>query len=272
MTPILHALHCQPWLITPEAHAAMRRTVTSAGLFNEPPEPPESELLCVEDGIGIVSISGPLMKRPDIFARVLLGATDMDAIGEAIAEAGQRADVQAVLLAFDSPGGTVNGTPELAAAVAALSKAKYVYAFSDGQMCSAAYWIASQADAIYATPSARVGSIGVLLPMLDESKAFEQAGVKVELFAAGKYKSVGVPGVSLTDEQRAWLQADIDEIYADFKAAVLARGRRITPDVMEGQCFSGRKASYNSLTSGVVQDRATALMKLRERHVKQPAS
>ena len=26
-------------------------------------------------------------------------------------------------------------------------------------MCSAAYWIASQADAIYATPSARVGSI-----------------------------------------------------------------------------------------------------------------
>ena len=61
-------------------------------------------------------------------------------------------------------------------------------------------------------------------------------------------------------------------LYADFKAAVLARGRRITPDVMEGQCFSGRKASYNSLTSGVVQDRATALMKLRERHVKQPAS
>ena len=51
---------------------------------------------------------------------------------------------------------------------------------------------------------------------------------------------------------------------------MLARGRRITPDVMEGQCFSGRKASYNSLTSGVVQDRTTALMKLRERHVKEP--
>jgi ClpP class serine protease len=139
-------------------------------------------------------------------------------------------------------------------------------------MCSAAYWIASQSDAIFATPSARVGSIGVLLPMLDESEAFKQAGLKVELFAAGKYKSVGVPGVSLTDEQRAWLQADVDEIYADFKAAVLARGRRIYPDAMEGQCFSGRKASYNSLTSGVVQDRSTALAKLRERHVKQAAS
>ena len=48
---------------------------------------------------------------------------------------------------------------------------------------------------------------------------------------------------------------------------MLARGRRITPDVMEGQCFSGRKASYNSLTSGVVLSRSEALMKLRERHV-----
>ena len=235
----------------------MCRAAGNLGLFTDPPQPTSPPaLFTVERGVGIVTIHGALMKRPDFFSRLLLGATDMEDVGAALVAARDRQDVQAVFLDVDSPGGTVNGTPELAALVAAVSKAKYVYAFSDGQMCSAAYWIASQADAIYATPSARVGSIGVLLPMLDESKAFEQAGVKVELFAAGKYKSVGVPGVSLTDEQRA----------------VLARGRRITPDVMEGQCFSGRKASYNSLTSGVVQDRATALMKLRERHVKQPAS
>jgi signal peptide peptidase SppA len=273
VTPLLHAIHYQPWLITPEAHAAMCRAAGNLGLFTDPPQPTSPPaLLTVERGVGIVTIHGALMKRPDFFSRLLLGATDMEDVGAALVAARDRQDVQAVFLDVDSPGGTVNGTPELAALVADVSKAKYTYAFTDGQMCSAAYWIASQSDAVFATPSARVGSIGVLLPMLDESKAFEQAGVKVELFAAGKYKSVGVPGVSLTDEQRAWLQADIDEIYADFKAAVLARGRRITPDVMEGQCFSGRKASYNSLTSGVVQDRATALMKLRERHVQSPAS
>jgi ClpP class serine protease len=74
--------------------------------------------------------------------------------------------------------------------------------------------------------------------------------------------------VSLGEEQRTWLQSQIDEIYGDFKEAVLARGRRITPDVMEGQDFSGRKAAYNSLTSGVVASRDAALAKLRERHVK----
>jgi signal peptide peptidase SppA len=271
VTPLLHAIHHQPWLITPEAHAAMVRASSRVELFSQnAPAPPDPDFLTVEGGVGIVAIHGALMKRPVFFSRLLFDATDMEDIEAALVAARDREDVQAVFLDVDSPGGTVNGTPELAALVADVSKAKDTYAYTDGQMCSAAYWIASQADAIYASPSARVGSIGVLLPMLDESKAFEMAGLKVELFAAGKYKSVGVPGVSLTDEQRAWLQADIDEIYGDFKAAVLARGRRITPDVMEGQCFSGRKASYHSLTSGVVQDRTTALMKLRERHVKEP--
>ncbi len=270
MTQLLHALYHQPWLITPEAHAAMRRAADACALFPQPPgddpDDPDSDLLEIEDGIGIISISGVLMKRPDVFSRVLLGATDMDEIAEAIAEAGDRADVQAVLLDIDSPGGTVNGTPELAAAVAMLSKNKYVYAFSDGQMCSAAYWIAAQADVIYATPSARVGSIGVLLPMLDESEAFKLEGLKMEVFAAGKYKSVGVPGVALTDDQRAWLQSSINEINADFHAAVLARGRTIVPDSMEGQDFSGQKAFAAQLTSGVIQDRATVLAKMRVRH------
>jgi len=269
MTPMLHAVHYQPWLITPEAHAAMLRALSRTELFrDDSPQPPEPELLIVENGVGIVTVHGALMKRPDFFERLFLGATDMEAVSEALEAARDRGDVQAVFLDIDSPGGTVNGTPELAALVAGVSKTKYIYAFTDGQMCSAAYWIASQADAIFATPSARVGSIGVLMPMLDESKAFEQAGLKVELFAAGKYKSIGVAGTSLTDEQRAWLQAQLDETYGDFKAAVLVRGRSITPDVMEGQCFSGRKASYNSLTSGVVGSRAEALLKLRERHVR----
>ena len=246
----------------------MLRASSRVELFSQDsPPPPEPDLLTVDGGVGIVTVHGALMKRPDFFARLLLGATDMEDVAAALEAARDRADVQAVFLDVDSPGGTVNGTPELAALVAEVSKAKYTYAFTDGQMCSAAYWIASQADAIFGTPSARVGSIGVLLPMLDETKAFEQAGLKVEMFAAGKYKSMGAAGVSLTDEQRAWLQAQVDEIYADFKTAVLARGRRITPDVMEGQCFSGRKASYNSLTSGVALSRVEALMKLRERHV-----
>ena len=34
MTPLLHALHYQPWLITPETHAAMLRALSRTELFS----------------------------------------------------------------------------------------------------------------------------------------------------------------------------------------------------------------------------------------------
>ena len=68
-----------------------------------------------------------------------MGATDSEEIGAAIQEAASRPDIKAVFLDIDSPGGTVAGTPEIAAAVSALDKKKPGYAFSSGLMASAAY-------------------------------------------------------------------------------------------------------------------------------------
>ena len=140
--------------------AATRSFLDRGAALTQPGQ--SSPLLSVEDGIGVVAIDGPILRKPDVFARVLFRATDSKMISEALREAGQRDDIKAVFLDIDSPGGTVAGTPELAATVKSINDRKPVYAFSSGLMASAAYWIASQARAIYATPSAQVGSIGVL--------------------------------------------------------------------------------------------------------------
>jgi len=107
-----------------------------------------------------VEVSQAMLEAARKRFQLLFGATDIEDIMEAVNAAAVRPDVQAVFLDIDSPGGSVSGTPELAQAVSDLCKAKYTYAFSGGQMCSAAYWVASQCDAIYVSPSARVGSIG----------------------------------------------------------------------------------------------------------------
>ena len=224
-----------------------------------------SSLLSVEDGVATVSISGPIIRKPDIFARVLMGATDSEEIGAAIQEAASRPDIKAVFLDIDSPGGTVAGTPEIAAAVSALDKKKPVYAFSSGLMASAAYWIASQARAIYATPSAQVGSIGVVQAVVDRSAAINAAGIKVEVFSVGKYKAMGAPGTPLTDDQRELIQSNLAEIAGEFHAAVLAKGRAIPAEAMEGQTFSGRQAQRHNL-AGMVQDRAEAMRRLKVYH------
>jgi signal peptide peptidase SppA len=260
-------IQTREWLIQPEALHAMAATTRA---FHDrggslPASAPTSELLAIEDGIGVVAINGPILRKPGIFARLFLGATDSEEIGAALREAGGRPDVKAVFLDIDSPGGTVLGTPELAAAVGTLNESKPVYAFSSGLMASAAYWIASQASAIYATPSAQVGSIGVVQAILDDSQALEKRGLKVEVFAVGKYKSIGAPGTPLNDDQRDLIRSNLAEIAREFHAAVLANGRAIPAEAMEGQTFSGRQAQRLNL-AGVVPDRAEALRRLRVYH------
>lgn len=226
------------------------------------PEAAENPLLTMEDGVGIIRLHGPLMRDPDLISTLLFGATDINQVADAVRQASDSKEVKSILLDIDSPGGTVNGTPELAQVVADASKLKTIYAFSAGQMCSAAYWVASQCQAVYASPSARVGSIGVMLPFIDSAEKFRSQGLKVEVFAAGKFKGMGTPGVPLSEEQRALLQADVEEIAADFKEAVLARGRRIPDEAMEGQSFSARKAQRYNL-AGVVRGRDEVMARLR---------
>ena len=226
------------------------------------PEAAENPLLTMEDGVGIIRLHGPLMRDPDLISTLLFGATDINQVADAVRQAADSKEVKSILLDIDSPGGTVNGTPELAQVVADASRLKTIYAFSAGQMCSAAYWVASQCQAVYASPSARVGSIGVMLPFIDSAEKFRSQGLKVEVFAAGKFKGMGTPGVPLSEEQRALLQADVEEIAADFKEAVLARGRRIPDEAMEGQSFSARKAQRYNL-AGVVRGRDEVMARLR---------
>lgn len=230
-----------------------------------PNQPNTSSLLSVEDGIGVVAIDGPILRKPDFFARVFFGATSSEEIGAALREAGSRDDIKAVFLDIDSPGGTVAGTPELANAVASLNAQKPVYAFSSGLMASAAYWVASQARAIYATPSAQVGSIGVVQAVVDNSAALDKAGIKVEVFSVGKYKAMGAPGTPLTDDQRELISSNLAEIAGEFHAAVLAKGRAIPPEAMEGQTFNGKQAQRFNL-AGMVADRSEAMRRLRVYH------
>jgi hypothetical protein len=101
-----------------------------------------------------------------------------------------------------------------------------------------------------------------MLPFIDSTEKFRSEGLKVEVFAAGKFKGMATPGVPLSEEQRALIQSDIEEIAAEFKTAVLARGRKIPDSAMEGQSFSARNAQRLNL-AGMVKSRDEVLSRLR---------
>lgn len=261
---IMTALICEPWLLSPQMHKTLtdiarahatggKEEADQHAIAAEMQSNPKKREFCLVDNVAIIPCEGIVGRK---FDSVLYssGVTSVDIFTRLVQTAAADEEVDALLLSFDSPGGQVMGTPEAAKAVANARAVKPVVSYADGLCDSAAYWIASQADVVYATPSADVGCIGCYMALIDSSRAYETEGYHVNLFKSGKYKGMGYPGTSLTDEQRAMLQSDVDRIAAEFKAAVRSgRGRNISDDVMQGQSFSVEEAQRVGLIDSVAE-------------------
>lgn len=187
----------------------------------------------------------------------------MNTFRGALAAAVADPDIGAIVLDVDSPGGTVAGTPETAQAVAEAAAAKPLVAMVDTLCASAAYWIASQARAIWAQPSAELGSIGIMATHLDLSGALEQAGVKPTVITSksADFKAEFSPFQPLTDDAKAHLQSRADE-QEDAFVATIAAGRKAQADTVRASYGRGRTMSAKSALSAGMIDRVGTMADL----------
>lgn len=215
-------------------------------IFGEPL--PVSEV--TSDGIAIIPVCGIMAAGiPEVFKR--FGFTDPGDIAAEIREAAENQAVKGIMLDVNSPGGSIQGIPELADLVAEVNKIKPTISFTQYLNASAAYWVSCGAAAQFATKTAEVGSIGAYVAIEDCTKAFEIFGIKMEIFKSGKFKGMGIQGTSLNDEQRAAIQADVESIAAMFKSHVERERKGISSDAMQGQTFMGEKAVSAKLVDKV---------------------
>jgi signal peptide peptidase SppA len=201
--------------------------------------------------VAVISLVGPMSKNGG--RSLSSGASTVD-LRRQVRLAAADPDVTAMLLRIDSPGGQIAGTPDLAADVRQAALKKPFYAYAEDMCCSAAYWVASQCNAIYANASAFVGSIGVLLVITDSSEAAQQAGEKVIVVSTGDFKGVGAEGTEITEEQVAYIQGQVDDIGAQFISAV-NRGRGLSLTLgqapADGAVYFGAKARSVGLVDGI---------------------
>ena len=112
------------------------------------PSLPKRPVIDTPVGIALIPVVGSLVRRT-VGLDPASGFTSYAEIAGMVDAALADPSVEGIVLDIDSPGGTVNGTPELAEAVADASRQKFVYAFSAGLMCSAAYWVGDGAAALW---------------------------------------------------------------------------------------------------------------------------
>lgn len=134
--------------------------------------------------------------------------------------------VRAIVIDCDSPGGTVSGVDELAAEIYSARGKKEITAVVNCLCASAAYYIASQATKIVASPSSQTGSIGVFAALRDDTAMLEKQGVKFTLVTYGENKSAGDPRTPTSPSAIAELQEMVNAFGGMFDKAV-ARGRGV---------------------------------------------
>jgi protease-4 len=175
-------------------------------------------------------------------------------LNEALERAGREAQVRAVIVAIDSPGGAVAGGEALHAALARLAERKPVVAVMGGTAASAGYMAALPAGRVFAREATVTGSIGVILQSFDASELLARLGVRAESLPSGAFKDQPSPFRPLTEEGREQLMRVVRDLHEQF-VAMVAAGRNMPPErvreLADGRVFTGREAVRLGLVDAI---------------------
>lgn len=236
---LLRAFGERAWLIEPRKAAeivAMLEYRHAHGVrpqaFREDGPAPRAEVSSNTGRVRVVRLYGVIMPRAEAVEDISQSCALMTEFTTAFRAAEKDTNASAIVLDIDSPGGRVDLVHEAADMVwKARKPGRPIVAVANATMCSAAYWIGSQADQLVCTPSGEVGSIGVYTVHQDVSEFMAAAGVRMTYIHEGARKVEGNPFEPLSPEARAYLQESVRDTYDNFVAAV-ARGRRVKEDVV----------------------------------------
>jgi len=169
------------------------------------------------EGLAIIPVSGTLINR---FGSSWGYVTGYNFIRSQLSMAMADDDVKGVILDINSYGGEAAGCFELAADIRAARDKKPITAIVDSNAYSAGYAIASAATKVVATPSAGVGSVGVITMHVDQSEWLAKVGIKVTLIYEAEHKADGNPFEALSTDVKADIKASIHKSYEAFVSLV----------------------------------------------------
>ncbi len=202
--------------------------------------------------VAFIRIEGTIVSRssaPSLFGSAQ--TTSADQIKSYIEQIQRNNRIEGVIFEINSPGGSGVAADEIARLISELDKPTVSYIREVGT--SAAYWIASSTDTIYANRLSTVGSIGVLSGFLDFSQFIQQYNISYNRFVAGENKDFGSPFLAPTDEQSEHFQSLLNSLYDVFLLEV-ATLRNVSIDQLQpladGSIYSGVRAKELGLIDG----------------------
>lgn len=204
---------------------ASRENLEAAYGFG-PCEDEDRKPFVYQDGVAVIPIHGTLLNRCNwswgfvtgyqYIRRMLNLALDDD-------------DVELIVFDVDSPGGEAAGCFELAREIMASRRVKPSLAMVDALAASGGIALGVAPTAIYAIPSARIGSIGVYRMHVSYEGALKDAGIKVTFATAGEHKVDGNPYQDLPQAVLDEWRESAGKTWDDF-ISLVAEARDLSED------------------------------------------
>ena len=175
------------------------------------------------------------------------GDTSADEVVAGLRAAFEDSDTAGVILRINSPGGSPVQAGYISDEIARLRREHPdtpLFAVVTDVAVSGGYYVAAAADAIYASRSSIVGSIGVVMDGFGFVDAMEKLGVERRLVTAGRHKGLLDPFSPARDEEIAHLRAMLEEVHDQFiKVVKRGRGHRLAddPDIFSGLIWTGKR-------------------------------
>lgn len=202
------------------------------------------------DAIGVIVASGVILDGEQ-----RAGQVGGDTLAELIRQARDDEHVKAVVLRVDSEGGSAFAAEIIRQELLSLQEAGKPLVVSMGSIAaSGGYWIAANADEVWATPGTITGSIGIFGAFPTVEKSLDVLGVHTD--GVGTTAMAGAMRIDrpLNAVTARAIQSNIDNGYRRF-LDVVADGRDMevadVDKIAQGQVWSGKGAQEIGLVDNL---------------------
>ncbi|MFH1228792.1 MAG: signal peptide peptidase SppA, partial [Planctomycetota bacterium] len=211
------------------------------------------------DKILILPIQGVIMTQETSSLLSSQNACTPDKIQELLKLAHDDIHVKAIIMVINSPGGGVTASDIIYRTIKEFKQNHPdmpVIALMQDTAASGGYYISCSADYVMAHPTTITGSIGVISMFFALEDLMGKIGVETVVIKSGKAKDSGSPFRKMTDEEKAYMQKIIDEMYNRFLDIVAeARKNSLTRDeikvIADGRILTGEEARKVKLVDSV---------------------
>lgn len=198
------------------------------------------------NGVGVLSVRGSIVASPNWLTR-WFGIPSYPDIKRAVSTLAGNAEVKAIMIEYDSPGGHAKGCKDCANFIRQVSETiKPITSFTNSQATSAAFWLFSAGSTRVVGEDAEVGSIGAIMVHTEFSKMDEAQGVTRTVLRSVPGKARATPYEALTDEAREELQEHLEYTHGQFVDGVSSllglSAKKVKTDIATGKVYRASEA------------------------------